>query len=135
MAGWEWDNQWEVEKGGHVDQDGWAYFGDFSMARYPPPPGAQSRNLMDFTRRRRIVRRRRPIAAAQPDPEPAAESEVPMSQRQQQREVVGVVEPGDSLPLPPSWRSEGEEGSACMAGCQGLALRMDSNDFCFGELS
>ncbi|KAK9815130.1 hypothetical protein WJX73_008307 [Symbiochloris irregularis] len=108
--GWEWDGQWEVEKRGHVDNDGWAYFADFSTARYPPPQGAQKRSLVDFTRRRRIVRRRNPV------PVPVPQQQAQQQQKRQrtagsdgQRQVVGVVQPGESLPLPPGWRSSDKQ--------------------------
>lgn len=111
--GWHWDGQWEVEKQGHVDRDGWAYFADFTTSRYPPPPGAQKRGLVDFVRRRRIVRRRKPAAAPEPSEADSQHAQQPQRQQAQhepeaERDVVGVVEPGDSLPLPPRWRSDGE---------------------------
>ena len=38
--GWEWEGPWEVETGGSVDAEGWAYAFDIAQLRYPPAPGA-----------------------------------------------------------------------------------------------
>ena len=51
LAGWEWEGPWEAED--------WTYAPDWSVMSYPPTPSSKERNLVDFVRRRRWVRRRR----------------------------------------------------------------------------
>lgn len=58
-SGWEWLGPWEIEKIGNVDANGWCYAPDFKMMKYPCKKGAHKRNIIDFTRRRRWVRKRR----------------------------------------------------------------------------
>lgn len=58
-AGWEWIGPWEVEIKGHVDSAGWCYAADFKLMKYPPKKGAGKKGIMDMTRRRRWVRKRR----------------------------------------------------------------------------
>ncbi|KAL0043203.1 hypothetical protein WJX82_007077 [Trebouxia sp. C0006] len=57
--GWEWDSPWEVELSPYVDKEGWAYAPDWAAMDWPPQNGAQKRGVVDFTRRRRWLRRRR----------------------------------------------------------------------------
>ena len=51
IAGWEWEGPWEADE--------WAYAPDWSVMSYPPSASSRSRNLVDFVRRKRWVRRRR----------------------------------------------------------------------------
>lgn len=51
LAGWEWEGPWEAEE--------WHYAPDWSVMSYPPDPSSRERNLVDFVRRKRWVRRRR----------------------------------------------------------------------------
>ena len=100
--------------------------------KYPPPQGAQNKGKTDYTRRRRWVRSRRQLTprhqassapAAVPnlmdmDQEP---SPAEPAQSDEELVVVGVVQPQEFLPLPPSWQSSG--ASVCKklqpgsAGC------------------
>lgn len=58
-TGWEWLGPWEIEIKGNVDAGGWCYAPDFKLMKYPPKKGAGKKGLMDMTRRRRWVRKRR----------------------------------------------------------------------------
>lgn len=51
IPGWEWEGPWEADE--------WAYAPDWSVMSYPPSASSRSRNLVDFVRRKRWVRRRR----------------------------------------------------------------------------
>lgn len=64
--GWEWLGPWEIEKIGHVDANGWCYAPDFKMMKYPCRKGSHKKKIIDFTRRRRWVRKRRLKQTDQP---------------------------------------------------------------------
>ena len=49
--GWEWEAAWEVEKSGHVDENGWTYAFDVKQLRYPPPQNGGRMSAKDFVRR------------------------------------------------------------------------------------
>lgn len=107
-AGWDWDGPWELEMAGYVDKDGWTYGVDFGTVEYPPAPGCQRKALQHFVRRRRWVRRRRETprrdrSNAQQSSERGDTEDADDSSRM----MLGVVEPGDSLPLPFGWRTSG----------------------------
>ncbi|DBB13386.1 TPA: hypothetical protein ACH3X3_005119 [Trebouxia sp. C0006] len=57
--GWMCGSPWEVELSPYVDKEGWAYAPDWAAMDWPPQYGAQKRGVVDFTRRRRWLRRRR----------------------------------------------------------------------------
>eukprot|EP00850_Spirogloea_muscicola_P002380 SM000009S23509 [mRNA] locus=s9:423530:451441:+ [translate_table: standard] len=95
-AGWEWTSDWQVEKAGHVNREGWAYAPAFRISHWPPSAKARRRGVLDFTRRRRWVRTRERVAGAGGE----------------DRMIVGVLQPGEDVPLP----------SAC--------LRRSSADYC-----
>jgi hypothetical protein len=100
-----------VETTGDVDKDGWAYAFDWPQLKYPPTPGSGIKRSHDFVRRRRWVRRRRQAALPSTvlDMAPAGGAagaggkQAGGSGEVWVRKVLGMVEPGDSIPLPHSW--------------------------------
>ncbi|KAK9908805.1 hypothetical protein WJX75_003140 [Coccomyxa subellipsoidea] len=108
--GWEWEGPWGSED--------WAYGADWSTITYPPHPNSLKRGMMDFVRRRRWVRRRRKQAisasssaadlASAPSVGALAEA-ASAAQDRDARQVLGIAEPGDSLPVPHGWRSSGKQ--------------------------
>lgn len=111
-VGWEWEGPWELETKGYVDKEGWTYGVDFSTIKYPPPPGNQRKALQHFVRRRRYFRTRREVPHTQPAAhnmrQPSSDRKAGVNVSEADRTILGVVEPGDSLPLPYGWRSSGE---------------------------
>ncbi|GIL84698.1 hypothetical protein Vretifemale_13315, partial [Volvox reticuliferus] len=98
--GWEWEGPWQVETAGHVDSNGWFYALDWPLLRYPPTKDQARRTVTDMVRRRRWLRRRRWIGVSAKG---AASGGGPP------RRLLGVVAPGDRLPLPLGWEAEGVE--------------------------
>ncbi|KAL0043259.1 hypothetical protein WJX82_006661 [Trebouxia sp. C0006] len=94
--GWMCGSPWEVELSPYVDKEGWAYAPDWAAMDWPPQYGAQKRGVVDFTRRRRWLRRRRAIAAEN-------------SKKEVQRTLLGTVQPGDSIPVPYGWQKAGKQ--------------------------
>jgi vacuolar protein sorting-associated protein 13A/C len=79
--GWEWKTNWHVEKVAEGDQDGWGYGFDFRTLQQWPPK-SHTGKVHSFVRRRRWVRVRQSIAKGG------------------SRVALGVVKPGDNLPVP-----------------------------------
>ncbi|GMH39652.1 hypothetical protein BSKO_07550 [Bryopsis sp. KO-2023] len=88
--GWEWMGPWEVEVTGNVDSEGWCYATDFKLMKYPPGRGSEKKGAMDFTRRRRWVRRRRKKSVDRPE----------FAELKGHSSDVSIVLPGSSFPLP-----------------------------------
>ncbi|KIY93003.1 hypothetical protein MNEG_14960 [Monoraphidium neglectum] len=116
LRGWEWEGPWEVEASGDVDAEGWAYAFDWPGLKYPPSPGSGLKKSHDFVRRRRWVRRRRQSAlpstvlditpaggAADGGKQAAGSGEVWV------RKVLGLVDPGGSVPLPHNWQKHSKQ--------------------------
>ncbi|DBB13383.1 TPA: hypothetical protein ACH3X3_005116 [Trebouxia sp. C0006] len=125
--GWEWDSPWGVELSPYVDKEGRAYAPDWAAMDWPTQNGAQKRGVVDFTRRRRWLRRRRQALTPSPGspcPLPktitscsphnfnqlwcraiAAEN----SKKEVQRTLLGIVHPGDSIPVPYGWQKAGKQ--------------------------
>ncbi|KAL0043247.1 hypothetical protein WJX82_001982 [Trebouxia sp. C0006] len=89
-SGWEWDSPWGVELSPYVDKEGRAYAPDWAAMDWPTQNGAQKRGVVDFTRRRRAI---------------AAEN----SKKEVQRTLLGIVHPGDSIPVPYGWQKAGKQ--------------------------
>ncbi|CAM6102066.1 unnamed protein product [Calypogeia fissa] len=84
--GWVWTSDWALDKASHVDADGWYYGADFQSLRWPPTSvKASKKSTFDFARRRRWVRTRQ---------------RVPESTYIRTRHVIGLIEPGSSIPIP-----------------------------------
>jgi vacuolar protein sorting-associated protein 13A/C len=84
--GWVWTSDWALSKSNHIDADGWFYGPDFQSLRTPPTSAkASKKSMFDFARRRRWVRTRQ---------------RVPESTYIRTRHVIGVLEPGASIPVP-----------------------------------
>ena len=114
---------------------------DWVTMKFPPPQGAQNKGKTDYTRRRRWVRSRRQLtprdqacsaAASVPnlmdmdqEPSPAAPA-----QSDEERVVVGVVQPQEFLPLPPGWQSSGAHEAA--AGGRLLDANASWTVYCHG---
>ena len=103
------------------DKDGWQYGSNFSLMRYPPGKGAETRGPLDVVRRRRLVRVRRQVRDQQ-DPEDASSSDqqpapvADVSERAMQaaqastgRQILGQIAPGDLLALPMGWNAPGKQ--------------------------
>lgn len=89
---WEWEGPWTVDKPNGVDpNEGWSYALDFSDMRWPPIRNTSKKTLFTTTRQRRWFRRR--IKAIQED----------QSQKLCYGQILGVIAPGNSLPLPLTW--------------------------------
>ncbi|KAG0559465.1 hypothetical protein KC19_10G107200 [Ceratodon purpureus] len=84
--GWVWSTDWSVDRNSYVDEEGWFYGPDFqSLKGLPSSSKASRKSMFDFARRRRFVKQRKCI---------------PETQHMHSRQMVGVVQPGDSIPLP-----------------------------------
>jgi hypothetical protein len=102
-----------------VDKDGWAYAFDWPQLKYPPTPGSGIKRSHDFVRRRRWVRRRRQAALPSTvlDMAPAGGAPAAGAGGRQAaasgevwvRKVLGMVEPGDSVPLPHNWHQHSKQ--------------------------
>ena len=92
---------------------------DWITMKFPPPQGAQNKGKTDYPRRRRWVRSRRQLAP-QPQARPREAAPPPnlmdmdqepgpaqAAEPEEERVVVGVVQPQEFLPLPPNWQSRG----------------------------
>lgn len=108
-SGWDWEGPWELETSGDVDKDGWTYGVDFGSLTYPPNPGNQNKALQHFVRRRRYFRRRRQLPQKTDTPASNAERAAEDGEGEVNRTILGVVQPGDSLPLPFGWRRSGKK--------------------------
>ena len=116
--GWEWEGAWQVDRGGagakSKDGDGWSYASDFGSlyssylsSSSSLPASAGSRGPVDFVRRRRLVRRRAPVArlAGEAGGDEGGVGSAAGATSSMQRLVLGVVPPGGRLPLPLGWRN------------------------------
>ncbi|XP_024384462.1 uncharacterized protein [Physcomitrium patens] len=84
--GWVWSTNWSIDRNGNVDEEGWFYGPDFQSLKVPPSSSkARKKSMFDFARRRRLIRQRKCI---------------PETHHLHSRQIVGVVQPGDLVPLP-----------------------------------
>eukprot|EP01018_Ginkgo_biloba_P025446 Gb_15429 [translate_table: standard] len=96
--GWIWTSDWIIDKSQYVDSDGWAYGSEFQSLKWPfTSTKSCKRSPFDFVRRRRWVR---------------TQQQLPESRRRQTREVVSVLRPGCSTPLP--WRCTSKGTDFCV---------------------
>lgn len=110
-----------MDKGPNVDAEGWAYAPDFGSMPWPPPPGSDRKGVVDFVRRRRLVRGRR-HSLAPPKPQAGgsrraslAGSDASTEERDHHAASVtgsgvrslGFVASGGLLPLPYDWQTSG----------------------------
>lgn len=83
--GWEWKDNWKVDKVGAADEDGWSYDFDFRNVEWPP-----SKNMKvpaTFVRRRRWIRTRKCMNAG-------------MNAGHTNPIMIGTLEPEKSIPFP-----------------------------------
>ncbi|KAG0568137.1 hypothetical protein KC19_7G189300 [Ceratodon purpureus] len=96
--GWVWSTNWSIDRNGYVDDDGWFYGADFQSLKIPPTSSkAKKKSMFDFARRRRLIRQRKCI---------------PETHHLHSRQTVGVVQPGDSVPLP--WAGSDSKTDMCV---------------------
>lgn len=109
-----------MDKGPNVDAEGWAYAPDFGSMAWPPPPGSDRKGVVDFVRRRRLVRcRRHSLAPAPPQPGGSRRASLAGSDGSEERDLpaasasgagvrsLGVLASGGLLPLPYDWQTCG----------------------------
>ncbi|XP_059076567.1 uncharacterized protein LOC131042467 isoform X2 [Cryptomeria japonica] len=97
-SGWEWTSNWGVDKSQFVDSDGWAYGSDFQSLKWPlTSVKTCKRSTFDFARRRRWVQTRK---------------QLPGSKARHSREVITVLKPGCSVPLP--WHYTAKDLDFCV---------------------
>lgn len=110
--GWVWTSGWSIDKGGNVDDDGWFYGPDFQSLKYPPSSiKGKRKSTFDFARRRRLLRARQCV---------------PETQHMHTRQVVGLVEPGNSIPLP--WAGSDPKANICVQ----VRPQSDSSPYSWG---
>lgn len=111
--GWVWSTNWSIDNSGHVDKEGWFYGADFQSLRYPPlSPKARRKSTFDFARRRRIIRHRKCV---------------PETQHLHTRQMVGVIQPGESVALP--WAGSDTKGDMCVQ----VRPQSDSSQYSWGR--
>ena len=91
--GWAWIDNWHTDAG-LGDEQGWFYGPDFKSLKAAPSSTSTRRQkgALDFVRRRRLIRFRERHTSGAERPT-----------RGPERQIVGVVAPGGSAPLP--WTS------------------------------
>lgn len=95
---WVWTSDWFVDKSQFVDSEGWAYGSDFQSLKWPLSSTKSSRrSAFDFVRRRRWVRTRQQLSEGK---------------ARHTREVVAVLKPGCSTPLP--WYCTASDSDFCV---------------------
>ncbi|KAL9231233.1 hypothetical protein vseg_006486 [Gypsophila vaccaria] len=78
---WEWADDWHIDEAAVGDTDGWVYAPDHESLKWPE--SYASGNVVNHARQRRWVRTRRHVSSCDP-----------------QSVSVGMLKPGDSVPLP-----------------------------------
>lgn len=93
--GWEWEGGWELDRSRGGDRAGWRYGIDWEHLM------SSDSTQNDSVRRRRWVRKRTACKGGRDKSSTHLPPQVPTVM---QRTVVGIIKPGESLPLPLIWQ-------------------------------